>query len=151
MGSQNRVRRVPKNHPLSYHHLPVYKAALPPVYKLCLGTELLCASLHPTVKEWDVCCQSFRGASVCLSVCPSVPCVSTGLVQTTRGHRGSLRCICSAQEAGSICCDLFPPRVTQPLAPLQEHRTLLLKMKDSEAELARLRSVEGDKLAEQDR
>ena len=65
--------------------------------------------------------------SVCLSVCPSVPCVSTGLVQTTRGHRGSLRCIRSAQEAGSICCDLFPPRVTQPLAPLQEHRTLLLK------------------------
>ncbi|XP_046759932.1 tuftelin isoform X6 [Gallus gallus] len=33
----------------------------------------------------------------------------------------------------------------------KEHRTLLLKMKDSEAELARLRSVEGDKLAEQDR
>ncbi|OXB53796.1 hypothetical protein ASZ78_000042 [Callipepla squamata] len=33
----------------------------------------------------------------------------------------------------------------------KEHRSLLLKMKDSEAELARLRSVEGDKLAEQDR
>uniref|UniRef100_A0A8C2SKI3 Tuftelin 1 n=1 Tax=Coturnix japonica TaxID=93934 RepID=A0A8C2SKI3_COTJA len=33
----------------------------------------------------------------------------------------------------------------------KEHRTLLQKMKDSEAELARLRSVEGDKLAEQDR
>ncbi|XP_072214816.1 tuftelin [Excalfactoria chinensis] len=33
----------------------------------------------------------------------------------------------------------------------KEHRTLLLKMKDSEAELARLRSVEDDKLAEQDR
>ena len=72
-------------------------------------------------------------------------------MQTTRGHRSSLRCICSAQEAGSICCDLFPLRVTRPLVPLQEHRTLLQKMKDSEAELARLRSVEGDKLAEQDR
>ncbi|KAM6039363.1 tuftelin isoform 2-T2 [Chlamydotis macqueenii] len=33
----------------------------------------------------------------------------------------------------------------------KEHRSLLLKMKDGEAELARLRSVEGDKLAEQDR
>ncbi|XP_021232274.1 tuftelin isoform X2 [Numida meleagris] len=33
----------------------------------------------------------------------------------------------------------------------KEHRSLLLKMKDSEEELARLRSVEGDKLAEQDR
>ncbi|NWQ84431.1 TUFT1 protein, partial [Columbina picui] len=33
----------------------------------------------------------------------------------------------------------------------QEHRTLLLKMKEGEAELARLRSVEGDKLAQQDR
>ncbi|XP_033926932.1 tuftelin isoform X2 [Melopsittacus undulatus] len=33
----------------------------------------------------------------------------------------------------------------------KEHRTLLLKMKEGEAELARLRSVEGDKLAQQDR
>ncbi|NWU72972.1 TUFT1 protein, partial [Pterocles burchelli] len=33
----------------------------------------------------------------------------------------------------------------------KEHRSLLLKMKEGEAELARLRSVEGDKLAEQDR
>ncbi|NXE16199.1 TUFT1 protein, partial [Lophotis ruficrista] len=33
----------------------------------------------------------------------------------------------------------------------KEHRSLLLKMKDGEAELARLRSAEGDKLAEQDR
>ncbi|XP_076216067.1 tuftelin isoform X4 [Aptenodytes patagonicus] len=33
----------------------------------------------------------------------------------------------------------------------EEHRSLLLKMKEGEAELARLRSVEGDKLAEQDR
>ena len=41
--------------------------------------------------------------------------------------------------------------VTRPLALLQEHRSLLLKMKEGEAELARLRSVEGDKLAEQDR
>lgn len=53
-----------------------------------------------------------------------------------------------------ICCDLSPPtspRVTRPLAPPQEHRSLLLKMKEGEAELARLRSVEGDKLAQQDR
>lgn len=42
-------------------------------------------------------------------------------------------------------------RVSQPLALPQEHRTLLLKMKEGEAELARLRSVEGDKLAQQDR
>lgn len=42
-------------------------------------------------------------------------------------------------------------RVPQPLALPQEHRTLLLKMKEGEAELARLRSVEGDKLAQQDR
>ncbi|XP_061872108.1 tuftelin isoform X2 [Colius striatus] len=33
----------------------------------------------------------------------------------------------------------------------KEHRSLLLKMKEGEAELARLRSVEDDKLAEQDR
>uniref|UniRef100_A0A8C8EFE5 Tuftelin 1 n=1 Tax=Otus sunia TaxID=257818 RepID=A0A8C8EFE5_9STRI len=33
----------------------------------------------------------------------------------------------------------------------KEHRSLLLRMKEGEAELARLRSVEGDKLAEQDR
>uniref|UniRef100_A0A8B9UDI4 Tuftelin 1 n=1 Tax=Anas zonorhyncha TaxID=75864 RepID=A0A8B9UDI4_9AVES len=33
----------------------------------------------------------------------------------------------------------------------KEHRGLLLKMKEGEAELARLRSVEGDRLAEQDR
>ncbi|XP_062454050.1 tuftelin isoform X2 [Rhea pennata] len=33
----------------------------------------------------------------------------------------------------------------------KEHGSLLLKMKEGEAELARLRSVEGDKLAEQDR
>uniref|UniRef100_A0A663M9I8 Uncharacterized protein n=1 Tax=Athene cunicularia TaxID=194338 RepID=A0A663M9I8_ATHCN len=33
----------------------------------------------------------------------------------------------------------------------KEHRSLLLKMKEGEAELARLRSVEGDKLAKQDR
>ncbi|XP_065509921.1 tuftelin isoform X1 [Caloenas nicobarica] len=33
----------------------------------------------------------------------------------------------------------------------KEHRSLLLKMKEGEAELARLRSVEGDKLAQQDR
>ncbi|NXL93621.1 TUFT1 protein, partial [Alectura lathami] len=33
----------------------------------------------------------------------------------------------------------------------KEHRTLLLKMKEGEAELARLSGVEGDKLAEQDR
>ncbi|NXJ99647.1 TUFT1 protein, partial [Corythaixoides concolor] len=33
----------------------------------------------------------------------------------------------------------------------KEHRSLLLQMKEGEAELARLRSVEGDKLAEQDR
>ncbi|NXD72963.1 TUFT1 protein, partial [Eolophus roseicapillus] len=33
----------------------------------------------------------------------------------------------------------------------KEHRTLLQKMKEGEAELARLRSVEGDKLAQQDR
>ncbi|NXN44340.1 TUFT1 protein, partial [Rhinoptilus africanus] len=33
----------------------------------------------------------------------------------------------------------------------KEHRSLLLKMKEGEAELARLRSAEGDKLAEQDR
>ncbi|NXN27608.1 TUFT1 protein, partial [Nycticryphes semicollaris] len=33
----------------------------------------------------------------------------------------------------------------------KEHRGLLLKMKEGEAELARLRSVEGDKLAQQDR
>ncbi|XP_052653800.1 tuftelin isoform X3 [Harpia harpyja] len=33
----------------------------------------------------------------------------------------------------------------------KEHRSLLLKMKEGEAELARLRSMEGDKLAEQDR
>ncbi|XP_065516255.1 tuftelin isoform X2 [Lathamus discolor] len=33
----------------------------------------------------------------------------------------------------------------------KEHRTLLLKMKEGEAELVRLRSVEGDKLAQQDR
>ncbi|XP_035202545.1 tuftelin isoform X3 [Oxyura jamaicensis] len=33
----------------------------------------------------------------------------------------------------------------------KEHRSLLLKMKEGEAELARLRSAEGDRLAEQDR
>ncbi|XP_051497175.1 tuftelin [Apus apus] len=33
----------------------------------------------------------------------------------------------------------------------KEHRALLVKMKEGEAELARLRSVEGDKLAQQDR
>ncbi|XP_054035188.1 tuftelin isoform X1 [Dryobates pubescens] len=33
----------------------------------------------------------------------------------------------------------------------KEHRSLLLKMKEGEAELVRLRSVEGDKLAQQDR
>ncbi|NWJ11959.1 TUFT1 protein, partial [Crypturellus undulatus] len=33
----------------------------------------------------------------------------------------------------------------------KEHRSLLLQMKEGEAELARLRGAEGDKLAEQDR
>lgn len=46
---------------------------------------------------------------------------------------------------------LVSVRLTRPLALPQEHRSLLLKMKEGEAELARLRSVEGDKLAEQDR
>ncbi|NWQ71425.1 TUFT1 protein, partial [Neopipo cinnamomea] len=42
----------------------------------------------------------------------------------------------------------FPPR---SLLPPQERRSLVAEMKDGEAELARLRSVEGDKLAQQDR
>lgn len=116
-GAQNHwVGGVPKNQPPSHRHLPAYKAALPLTYGLPLSTELLCASLHPRVKERDVCRRSLCGASVCLSVRPSVPCVSAGLAQTTRGRRGSLRRICSAREAASICCDLFPPRVTLPLA-----------------------------------
>ncbi|GAB0201108.1 tuftelin [Grus japonensis] len=42
-------------------------------------------------------------------------------------------------------------RAEKSVVEKEEHRSLLLKMKEGEAELARLRSVEGDKLAEQDR
>lgn len=56
-----------------------------------------------------------------------------------------------AAEAKEHVLRLVSVHVTQPLTLPQEHRSLLLKMKEGEAELARLRSVEGDKLAEQDR
>uniref|UniRef100_A0A8C6Z1V8 Uncharacterized protein n=1 Tax=Nothoprocta perdicaria TaxID=30464 RepID=A0A8C6Z1V8_NOTPE len=57
----------------------------------------------------------------------------------------------SARRPRSVCRSPFARRVTRPPALLQEHGSLLLKMKEGEAELARLRSTEGDKLAEQDR
>lgn len=100
------------------------------------------------VKERDVCCWS-------LCACP---CLSRGLSsEAARGRRGSgaVRSsplsVGSAREAEEHVLRLVPLRVTRPLALLQEHRSLLLKMKEGEAELARLRSAEGDRLAEQDR
>ncbi|NWU87789.1 TUFT1 protein, partial [Onychorhynchus coronatus] len=44
-----------------------------------------------------------------------------------------------------------PLALSLPLLPPQERRSLVAEMKAGEAELARLRSVEGDKLAQQDR
>lgn len=99
------------------------------------------------VKERDSCCWSPCG-------CPVHPVGSAARLPGGCGAVGlcsSPLPISSVREAEEHALRLVPPRVTRPLALPQEHRSLLLKMKEGEAELARLRSVEGDRLAEQDR
>lgn len=102
--------------------------------------------------ERDVGCRSSAAALVCLSLSHVNLNAGENNPQMERGGRAELA---GCAELGSepkehVLRLVFLP-VTRPLALPQEHRSLLLKMKEGEAELARLRSVEGDKLAEQDR
>lgn len=88
---------------------------------------------------------------VTLRLPPSVPRAQQRGCPGAAGLCGSPLSISSVREAEEHALRRVPPRVTRPLALPQEHRGLLLKMKEGEAELARLRSAEGDRLAEQDR
>uniref|UniRef100_A0A8C9GAZ6 Tuftelin 1 n=1 Tax=Pavo cristatus TaxID=9049 RepID=A0A8C9GAZ6_PAVCR len=109
----------------------------------CIAT-LCCAELcRPALANW-------LNPPALRALCPFVPLQRT--VSQYREEAEQANCALRRAERSVVEKELQVDELQRLLAGMEkEHRTLLLKMKDSEAELARLRSVEGDKLAEQDR